>query len=160
MSNEGRSHNISIEIKATPEEVWRQITEAEGIQRWLAPIAAVIPGLGGKLMLSWGPGMEGEGPITSWEPNHKFGWTERAETDAPRIVEFTIEARDGGTTLLTLVHSGFSSDASFDTEYESTSGGWRSMLAALKYDLERFAGQPARHELRMQMLDRAAAGVL
>lgn len=125
-------HEITIE--ATPEEVWRCLTEADQITRWFAPEARIEPGLGGKLFLSWGAGMEGEGPIHLWEPNHRFGWTEPGAR--PKQVEFEIEGRDD-FTILRLVQSGFGEGGNFHDEFESTDGGWRTYLRILKFGLER-----------------------
>ena len=62
MEKPTRSHETSIEIRATPAEIWKTITEAEEIIRWFAPEASVTPGEGGKMFISWGAGMES--PIT------------------------------------------------------------------------------------------------
>jgi uncharacterized protein YndB with AHSA1/START domain len=129
-----------IEIEATPEDVWQHLTEADKIVRWFAPEVRVEPGLGGKLLLSWGPGMEGEAPIHLWEPGHRFGWTETGAT--PKVVEFEIEAREGGTTLLRLVQSGFGEGAKFDDEYEAVNGGWRTFFQILKFGMENHLGVP------------------
>ncbi|MFN0103966.1 MAG: SRPBCC domain-containing protein [Bryobacteraceae bacterium] len=152
MPKETRSLEFSIAIQATPEEVWKALTEGESITRWFAPEARVTPALGGTVWLSWGPGMEGEGPITVWEPGRRFAWTERADSDSPRVVEFTIDAVDGGKTILRLVQSGFGIDASFDTEYDSTSGGWQSFLQLLRLDLEAHRGQAGRQVFRLLMV--------
>ena len=153
MSKETRSLEFSVTIEATPEEIWRAITEGDSITRWFAPEARVTPGLGGSVFLSWGPGMEGQAPITAWEPGRRFAWTERAETDSPRVVEFMIEAADGGITVLRLVQSGFGMDASCDGEYDSTSGGWQSYLALLRRDLEAHRYQSGKHVCRLRMVN-------
>ena len=146
MSN-SRKHEFEIEIGATPEELWQAMTEAEGIQRWFAPEARVTPGEGGKVTLSWGPGMEGTAPIHRWEPPRRFGWTE-----GEKLVEVEIEAVEGGRTRLRLVQSGFGIDARFDDEYDSTHGGWLCFLALLRYGAEQFRGRPMRQVHQMRML--------
>ncbi len=151
MSGEKRKHDFTITIEAPPEEVWRAITEGEKIQQWFAPQASVEPGLGGTVLLSWGPGMEGKAPITIWEPGRRFGWTEHGETANPRIVEFIVEG-EGGWTQLRLVHSGFGAGAEFDSEYDSTHGGWLTFLDALRYLVERKGGASGRHDCRLAML--------
>lgn len=128
-----------IEIDATPEQVWEQLSEAEKITRWFAPQASVTPGVGGSITIGWGPGMEGTAPIHLWEPGHQIGWTEPGER--PKLVEMTIEAKDGKTTLK-LVQSGFGEGAKFEDEFESVNGGWRTFFRVLKYGLEHHAGKP------------------
>lgn len=151
----GRSHEFELLLDAPIEEVWRALTEGERIQSWFAPEARVEPGEGGRIFVSWGPGMEATAPITIWEPGKRVGWVERGDTAAPRVVEFTLE-REGTSTRLRLVHSGFGHGASFDEEYESTHGGWSTFLAALRYLVERRWGLPAAHRFRLALLKEAA----
>lgn len=151
MGDQNRKHDFTITIDAPPEEVWRAITEGEKIQQWFAPQASVEPGLGGTVLLSWGPGMEGKAPITIWEPGRRFGWTEHGDTANPRIVEFIVEG-EGGRTTLRLVHSGFGAGSEFDSEYDSTHGGWLTFLDALRYLVERKGGATGRHDCRLAML--------
>lgn len=150
MSKETHILDFSVALDATPEEIWGALTEPERITRWFSPEAKVTPGLGGKIFLSWGPGMEGEAPITAWEPGRRFAWTEKAETDNPRVIEFTIAVADGGPALLRLTHSGFKT---VEGEYESTSAGWQSYLQLLKLDLEENRGAAAQHLCRLRMAE-------
>ena len=139
-----------IEIDSSAEVVWQHLTEAEKIVRWFAPEAKVEPGLGGKVWLSWGPGMEGESPIHLWEPGQRVGWTESGAN--PKVVEFEIEAKDGKTTLR-LVQSGFGEGAKFDDEYEATNGGWRTFFRILKYSIEHHLNEPFVPVSTFRMLD-------
>ena len=142
-----RQHEFTIEIDAPTEVIWKALTEAEGLQKWFVPSAAVTPGLGGSLTLSWGEGCEGTAAIHLWEEGKRFGTTEGAKQ-----VEYEIEAIDGGKTRLRLVHSGFGADAKFDQEYESTHGGWLTFLAMLKHSAEHHADAPATHVHELRML--------
>lgn len=58
-----------IAIDATPDEVWRALTEGEELKRWFPLDARVKPGVGGSVWLSWGEGSEWESPIEIWEPS-------------------------------------------------------------------------------------------
>ena len=133
-----RKHEFEIPIAASPDEVWKAISEGPEITKWFAPDARVTPGEGGAVWLSWGPGMEGEAKISIWEPGRRLQTTE-GPAENPKTVDYFIETRDGGT-VLRLVHSGFGADAKFDDEYESTDGGWRTFLAMLQFGLERHPG--------------------
>jgi uncharacterized protein YndB with AHSA1/START domain len=148
--SEHRKHDLTIEIDAPVEEVWKAITEAENIVRWFAPEARVTPGEGGSVFLSWGEGMGDEVKILIWEPNRRLRTGPGG--DSPRTVDYILEAK-GGATVLRLVHSGFGADASFDDEFESTFGGWSMFLAMLKFGLERHRGAPARNVTFFRMLD-------
>ena len=125
-----------IEIDATPEEVWRALTEGEELKRWFPLDARVTPGVGGVVWLSWGEGSEWEAPIEVWEPKKHL-----RTVDAPTklAVDYFIESR-GGKTILRLVHSGFGDDM-WDDELDTLSSGWASFLANLRHYLEVHPGK-------------------
>jgi uncharacterized protein YndB with AHSA1/START domain len=130
-----------IEIAAPAETVWKALTNAEELKRWFPLEARIEPGMGGKIMLSWGPEWEGTAPIEIWEPNRRFRWIESG-SGQPVTVEWTIETR-GGKTILRLTQSSFSSGADWENEfYDSTNYGWLFMLTNLRHYLERHAGEP------------------
>jgi len=157
MSSEDiRQHVTEIEIDATPDEVFRAITEAEQIQRWFAPLAKVEPAadggmVGGAYSVSWGPALGEPSKITIWEPGHRFAaekyranaYGSPAKDDTAEIqrivVDYQIEAV-GGQTRLRLVHSGFGRGAAWDNEFEATRSGWAVFLLILKHGLEHHPG--------------------
>jgi uncharacterized protein YndB with AHSA1/START domain len=156
MSNQenARKVEIEIEIPATPEEVFRGLTEAEQIMRWFAPIAEVKPGVGGTVFVSWGPGMEGTGRIEAWEPGKHFRYVAPASPETIKKLEaegytgsvdcpvdYFIETRNG-KTYLRLVQSGFGSSSAWDGEYEGTSVGWSVFLRNLKHTVAVHPGKP------------------
>jgi uncharacterized protein YndB with AHSA1/START domain len=162
-----RSHELSIEIDAPPEVVWKAISEAEGIMSWFAPEAKVEPGAGGRIWLSWGPGMEGWSLIEAWEPGRHLRTVESRDSVAACMnpertyadgtpvrvaVEYLLEGR-GGKTVLRLVHSGFGTGPGWDAEYEATGHGWVLFLRTLKLALERHAGKRARTAMVSVPLD-------
>jgi uncharacterized protein YndB with AHSA1/START domain len=125
-------------IKATPEEVWRAISEGEEIKRWFPLDSRVKPGVGGAIMFSFGEGMEWESPISVWEPNRHL----RTGDPGPQemAVDYYIETR-GGETVLRLVHSGFADDT-WEDELDTLNSGWATFLDNLRHYLERHPGQP------------------
>ena len=142
-----RTLTIETEIDASPEEVWKAISEGENIRRWFSPEARVTPGVGGSIWLSWGEGVEGEGTIDKWEPGKRFRWVEEwgSSEEGNRValtaVDFHIETR-GGATIVRLVHSGFSASADWDEYYDATEAGWTYFLWNLRHYLERHSGVP------------------
>ncbi len=150
-----RQHTTEIEINATPDQVFRAVSEAEEIQRWFAPYARVEPGpdgmVGGTYSVSWSPEMEGGSTIAIYEPGRRFATTSERATPygaepqegepVQRImVDYQIEAIEGGKTRLRLVHSGFGRGAGWDNEIESTRTGWAIFVQVLKHGLERHPG--------------------
>ncbi len=126
-------------INAPPPVVWKALTDAEELIRWFPVDARVQPGAGGSIWLSWGGGVEGEAPITAWEPNKRFEWTETRGA-IKLAVDFRIEAKSGGT-IVRLVNSGFGAGPDWDDEFHMTSGGWGYFTEHLRWYLERHRGK-------------------
>jgi uncharacterized protein YndB with AHSA1/START domain len=144
-----KSHENIIVIKATPEEVFRAITDPEQIAKWFAPYARVDPRMGGEYVISWSPEMQGGGVVSVWDPPTHFGtYRERSfaysgqgkpvDTGVTQriAVDYYIEAIGDGMTRLRLVQSGFGPGAAWDDEYEATKTGWAEFLKKLKEVLE------------------------
>ncbi len=144
-----KSHENIIVIKATPEEVFRAITDPEQIAKWFAPYARVDPRAGGEYVISWVPEMKGGGVVSVWDPpKHFANYRERSvafsregkpvDTGVTEkiVVDYYIEAIGDGMTRLRLVQSGFGPGAAWDEEYEATKSGWAEFLKKLKEILE------------------------
>lgn len=144
-----RSHEIIIDIRATPEEVFRALTDPEQIVKWFVPGARVDPRVGGEYVKVWGPGMESTSTISAWDPyTHFADYKDRSvayscegkpvETGVVRrmAVDYYIEAISDGVTRLRLVQSGFGPETPWDDEFESTKTGWGDFLKKLKEVLE------------------------
>lgn len=142
---ETRTITIEREIAVPPEEVWEALTTGEGLRQWFPLDARVEPGLGGSVWLSWGPGSEGEAPITLWEPPGRFQWTESyGDDDQGRpikvAVDFHVEGREG-TTVVRLVQSGLSASAEWDEMYDALHDGWSYFMLNLAYYFLKHRGQ-------------------
>lgn len=135
-----RSIIEEVVTNATPEDVWRALTEGEGLRSWFPVDAKVTPGLGGTIWLSWGEGMSGEASITAWEPGRHLQWTED-RGPVKMAVDFHISTRDG-QTVVRLVQSGFGDGPEWDGEFHMTSGGWAYFMANLAWHLEHHNGIP------------------
>jgi len=138
-----RKVEISIEVDAPLEAVWKALTDGEELARWFPLAARVAPGPGGSIWMSWGSPWEGEAKIEIWEPNRRLRLLEPPPKpdSIPVALEYTLESR-GGKTVLRLVHT-FGTGADWEEEYfDSTSRGWQFMFANLRHYLERHAGTP------------------
>jgi uncharacterized protein YndB with AHSA1/START domain len=145
-----RDIQLSVELDASPEDVFRAVTDGTEIAKWLAPEARVTAPEGGKkgsIWISWGEGMSAEHEIEIFDApkriRHPSG--KNGETKAPLYADWSIEAREGGKTTLRLVHSGFSASADWDHEYEAHARGWKVMLQNLRHYFARHAHEPAVH---------------
>lgn len=130
-----------IEVDATPEQVWRALTNATELERWFPLDARVEPGHGGTIYMSWKNEYAGESTILVWDPPRHlrttWGWSEGGPQ---QVTDYRIEGR-GGKTHLRVVTSGFPSDPSWDGWVEGTRLGWRFELGSLKHYLERHPGE-------------------
>jgi uncharacterized protein YndB with AHSA1/START domain len=159
-----RDIELSVELDASPEDVFRAVTEGTELAKWLAPGARVTPPEGekkGTLWISWGEGMSVEHEIEIFDPpkrmRHPSG--KNSETKAPLYAEWSIEAREGGKATLRLVHSGFSAGADWDNEYEAHARGWRLMLENLRQYFARHAHEPAVHLTFMSKVESARGSI-
>lgn len=138
-----RSATGRIELQASPERVWKALTDAAELVRWFPLEARVEPGEGGSIFMSWKNEYAGDSAILAWEPHHRlvvsWGWDEAGE-HPPQITEYRIET-EAGRTVVNVVTSGFPDDPSWDAYVESTNSGWRFELRSLKEYLERHAGE-------------------
>ncbi len=138
-----RSATGRIELHASPEAVWKALTDAAELVRWFPLEARVEPGEGGSIFMSWKNEHAAESKILAWEPMKRlvtsWGWGDDAESQ-PQMTEYLIESQ-GETTILSVVTSGFPNDPSWDAYVEGTNNGWIFELQSLKQYLEGHAGQ-------------------
>ena len=153
VETQDRRIETQYEINAPAADVWRALTDAEWLTNWFPLDARITPGtkgtsgVGGSIWMSWG-GHGAETEIDIWEENKHLRLIRSVPADpdlkgtiAPLEVaqDFYLEAR-GGSTVLRLVHAGFSTDASWDWEYDATTRGWKFELGGLKHYLEKHRG--------------------
>ena len=145
-----RDIQLTVELSASPEDVFRAVTEGTEIAKWLAPEARSTAPDGekkGRIWISWGEGMSAEKEIEIFDPpkrvRHPSG--KNAETKAELYADWLIEAADGGKTTLRLVHSGFSVGADWDDDYDAHERGWKLMLQNLRHYFARHAHEPTVH---------------
>lgn len=154
-----RSQEVVISIDAPPDRVWKALTDPAELTNWFPLAAEVVPGEGGSILLSWGPGLSGRNRIVTWEPpgHLRTTWMEQdakgkqassamedlytQEKEAARriAVDYAIQG-EGGRTTLRLVHSGFGTGAKWDKEYDGVGRGWRFELRSLRHYLEHHDG--------------------
>ena len=165
-----RSIETEMEIAAPVEAVWKALTEAEELTNWFPLEAKIKPGVGGSIWSTWRGHCTMEAPIEIWEPNKhlKFVWEAGGQEPAgdeqesadkakpmPTAVDYFLEGR-GGSTVLRLVHSGFSTDAKWNEMFDGFSRGWSFELRGLRHYLENHLGKPrivawARHKLGISL---------
>jgi uncharacterized protein YndB with AHSA1/START domain len=133
-----------IEVAATPEEIWEAIATGAGIDGWfLGTGNAVEPREGGRVRIDFGEGGSGASTVTAWDPPHRFAHRGDAAPDGSlHAFEYVIEARDGGMTVVRLVHSGFLAD-DWESEYDALDEGDFMYLHQMAQYVTHFRGRRA-----------------
>ena len=66
---------LSVDIDASPQEVWDALTTAEGLQNWFPQAAKVEgTGVGSVVTFSFGPEMSWPTDVVGWEPTRHLRW--------------------------------------------------------------------------------------
>ena len=130
-----QSHSIS----ATPDRVYRALTDAAEITRWFASTAQSDPTPGGRFTFEYvfddtSRNHTVDGAYRTLTPGQAVAYSWPAgHAKLPTEVTFTLTPKDGGTEL-TLVHSGWTADA--DQSMKEHDMGWGFFLGNLKSYLE------------------------
>lgn len=132
------------EVPGTPEQVWEAIATGPGVSSWFVP-CQIEEKVGGKIVASFGPGMESTNTITAWNPPHSFSAEggEMAPGAPVMATEWTVEAKSGGTCVVRVVHSWFAETDEWDGQFEGTEHGWPAFFRDLALYLLYFSGQPS-----------------
>lgn len=100
-----------VHVACSPRAVWRALTTAEGLEKWLADDARVDGRKGGRVVLT-GTSFDEEndacGIVHTWRPTAKFevSWDSVGHFEG-RGGHFAFQvARDGDETRVSVVHSG------------------------------------------------------
>jgi uncharacterized protein YndB with AHSA1/START domain len=140
-----RSVEAEVAVPGTPEEVWQAIATGPGISAWFVP-SQVEERVGGAVVCNFGPGMESLSTITEWEPPHRFVAESRDDMgpDDPTVAtEWSVATRSGGTCVVRVVHSWFTSKDDWDEQFEGHTYGWLSFFRVLNSYLTHFRSQPS-----------------
>jgi uncharacterized protein YndB with AHSA1/START domain len=141
-----RSVQIEVEVPGTPEEVWAAIATGPGISSWFVPAQVEMQdGTPTAMTLTFGPGMDSRSVVTAWDAPRMFskesaGWMPGSPAMGN---EWTVEARNGGTCIVRIVHSLFASTDEWDNQLEATKSGWPAFLRTLQLYLTHFRGRPS-----------------
>ncbi|MEW6225810.1 MAG: SRPBCC domain-containing protein [Chloroflexota bacterium] len=138
------AHVFATFIRATPETIWRALTESEFTLRyyyrstveseWHAGSPYVYR-IGGEPMIE-GTILEADPPRRLVKTFHAL-WDEKVAADPPSRMTFEIEESAPGVSKLTVIHDGF--ERATET-FGQVGGGWPLIMAGLKTLLE--TGQP------------------
>jgi uncharacterized protein YndB with AHSA1/START domain len=130
-----------IALDATPEQVWAAIATGPGVNSWFMGQNEIEPRVGGKTRMTFDGELTQESTVTAWEPGRRLAYRGDASPDGQFMAfEYLIEGRDGGSTVLRFVHSGFLGD-DWEAEYDALTKGDGMYLQKLAVYLKHFAGR-------------------
>jgi uncharacterized protein YndB with AHSA1/START domain len=150
ITHKGRIIRAEIRTSATPQQVWEAWADPEKIASWFVD-RATGEGRVGAIMtwffddfgfaqpLNVVDSVPGKHFVLKWDPPQ----------GDPGILEIQIE-REGGSTVVRLINSGFKEGAQWDEEYEGVNSGWQMSLSILKHYLENYFGRSKQVLLIMQ----------
>jgi uncharacterized protein YndB with AHSA1/START domain len=128
-----------IELAATPEQVWQAISTPEGMSVWFVPHEHTD----GQIEADFGGGNTQAGQVLESEPGSRVVYgAPGPDGEPPMTLEFLVEGKDGGTTVLRLVQSGFFGGGDWEAEYDGFGKGWDVFLHNLAEYFRRFPGLP------------------
>ena len=131
------------EVDATPEQVWDAIATGPGIDSWFMGRNEVEGGTGGVVRGAFGA-YQPEYRVHEWDPLEKLVYGNEPGPDGRRIAyEFLIEGRDGGSSVIRCVTSGFLPGDDWEDEFEAMTAGGALFFRTLVEYVTHFAGRTA-----------------
>jgi len=118
-----------VDLPAAPEDVWTAITADTAA--WQFPTGMEIPA---------GSEPPEGAPVTTWDPPHRLVIRMESPDGTFNALDYTIEARAGGTAHLRYVHSGILADE-WEDQYDAIAGHTDFYLHTLGQYLEHFNGR-------------------
>jgi len=133
---------LEITLPATPEQVWEAIATGPGIDSWFMGRNEIEAREGGTASMETG-GHREEALITGYDPGKRLASRTAPGPDGRFMAfEYLIEGREGGSTVLRVVHSGMLGD-DWENEYDALRRGWPFHLNTLREYLAHFPGRTA-----------------
>jgi len=150
-SHRGRTIRAEIRTTAAPRQVWEAWADPVKIAQWFVDRAQGEPTPGStytwffdkfNLALPYRvlEAAPGERFVLAWDP---------PPGRDPGIMEVII-GREGGSTVMSFVNSGFLEGAEWDEEYQGVVSGWQLSFSLLQHYLENYFGRPRSSFLVMQ----------
>jgi uncharacterized protein YndB with AHSA1/START domain len=152
-THHGRSIDTSIRINTSPERAWAAWANPQDIANWFVDRAEGVAAPGEVMTWFFDTfNYRLPVPIIEAEPGKTFvtgSGDQPGPQGFPYLLDVTI-ARAAGTTVVRLLNSGFSPDATFDDEFEGVVSGWKMALATMKHWLEHYDGAQRKHAIAIE----------
>lgn len=166
--DERRRLTKEIELAATPEQVWQAISTPEGMSIWFVPHehtgseidTEIDTEIDADFDADFGAGNTQAGQVLESEPGRRVVYgAPGPDGEPPMTLEFLVEAKEGGTTVLRLVQSGFFGGDDWEAEYDGFGKGWDMFLHNLAEYFRHFPGLPVTPVVATGFTDRPGDAV-
>lgn len=123
----------TLELDASPADVWRALTDPTEIAGWFGDSAELESAPGGEGWFGWEKHGRFAVRVEEFEPITRFAWRWARKAETPleetpsTLVEWTLIPRDDGGTTLLLKETGFERPQ----DREDNVGGWKKELQDL-----------------------------
>ncbi|HTP12915.1 MAG TPA: SRPBCC domain-containing protein [Bacteroidota bacterium] len=120
-------------IRATPERVFKALTQKEELERWFVKIAEVELKPGGTIRTEWAPGVGEHGTVKEVKPPRLFRFTWEGQfSPTPTTISFEL-TKEQDSALLTLTHSGIGEGKGWEAyaNMDQEGKGWEAHLKDL-----------------------------
>jgi len=131
-------------IKATPERVFKALTEKDELEKWFVQEAIIELKPGGEIHTNWVPDMGEGGIVKEVKPNELFSFTWEGQfSPTPTTITFILTPKNDGT-ILKLTHSGIGEGAGWEayTNMDQEGKGWEAHMKDLRSWIETGACPP------------------
>jgi uncharacterized protein YndB with AHSA1/START domain len=122
-----------LEFQASPERVWKAITDPAELSMWFGDRTELELRPGGEGFMAWNSHGSFAVRVEEVDPPQRLVWSWVHEPDVPfdaapsTRVEWTLTPREGGGTTLHLKETGFLTDK----HHQDNTGGWDEELGEL-----------------------------
>jgi uncharacterized protein YndB with AHSA1/START domain len=125
-------------IRATPEAVFRALTDPAWLTRWLCDRAEISPTKGGTYSFGWTGGPTHTGTIVDFRAGAliEFAWSWPGVTLEGTVFSLAVAPYEGGT-VLRIEHRGFPRKEEWTDLYGGAEWGWTYFAMNLKSVLEK-----------------------
>lgn len=129
-----RSVEKELFIRATPERVFKALTDKADLEHWYVTKVEIDLHPGGTVRFEWGDDYE-TGHIVTLEPPQRLGYTWDTMSETPTRITFELAAEGEGTRLY-VAHTGIGEGGDWERFYERSDTGWNEELEHLRAWLE------------------------
>ena len=131
---------FEIVFRATPDRVWRELTDPAAIPEWWEGVTEVHLdrlGAGGRYRFRFANGTEDTGDVLEVEVGRRLVYRWTSSEPGPTVVEYALEPEEGcRATRVHFANRGFGEGPCWDRAHDEDFRGWLGMFLGIRRRLE------------------------